>query len=306
MNDASKIFEAHIHTVHLSNDPLILEFMSEILPLVQEHIELSELEDYTPSLLEANGQLSWNDIDVIFKAAQKVSKGGILDRAVGAGKEKLSAAKEKVASTVSSKLSSMVDKYETAAPMKNASVKIEKLQKRAVDALKQSKDAGSLTLIKKVDQIAKFASQNPRVANIAVAILTTAISFSKSSAATFAVGMVLNSGLKKLQTQMGNRDMEAKSHEPAKEVEQLRGAYHKAFSNATRLVPPKKRSKIERSVENMFKYGQQSADNAKKILPIMQDIASSVSASDILNAVKKARNIRSETNESLERILWRV
>lgn len=306
MNDASKIYEAHIHTVHLSDDPLILEFMNDIFPLIQEHIELHELEDYKPSLLEANGQLQWSDIDIIFKAAQKASKGGILDKAVGAGKEKLSGAKAKVASTVSSKLSDMVDKYETAAPMKNASVKVAKLQKRAKDALSQTKDASSLQLLKQVDKIAEYASQNPKVANIAVAVLTTAISFSKGSAATFAVGMVLKAGLDKLTKQMGDRQSEAKSREPAPEVEELRSVYHKAFSNATRLVPAKKRGKIERSIEKLFKNGQQDAKSAGKVLPIMKQIASASDASELLNAVKQARSIQQATNESLERILWRV
>lgn len=306
MINASKIYEAHIHTVHLSNDPLILEFMNEIFPLIQEHIELDEMQEHKAALLEADGQLQWDDIQVIFKAAQKASNGGVLDKAVGVGKEKLAGAKDKIASTVKSKLSAMVDKYNTQAPMKNATVKVDKLKKRAKEALSQSKDTGTTKLVGQVDKIAAYASQNPKVANMVIAVLTTAVSFSKGSAASFAVGMVLDAGLQKLKSQMGEREAEkAKSHEIDPNIETLHKTYNKAFSNATRLISPKKRSKVERAIEKMYKYGQSDADKAKKVANLMSAIASASSSGDIISTLNKSRNIQA-TNESLVRILWRV
>ena len=120
MKRAQKIFEAHVYTVSAHSDPMVQAIQSDLFPIIENYLAQKDM------ITESTDTLSWEQIIGVFKAAEKLTGGGVLQRA--------SKATSSFKNAVQGKVSEILSKYQSNAPVENADVKVDKLSNKAMQA----------------------------------------------------------------------------------------------------------------------------------------------------------------------------
>lgn len=158
MKRAHKIFEAHAITVSPKTNPLFEAIQSELFPIIDSYIE-------PKFIAESSDSLSWEQISSIFKAAQKLTKDGALDRA--------SRAAGSFGDAVQGKMKEILSKYGSSTPVKDAEAKINRLSQKVIQSVS---DADS-SLKAAVYRLRMAARKDPSSSNAVLGVLSTVISY---------------------------------------------------------------------------------------------------------------------------------
>ena len=98
MKRAQKIYEAHVYTVSAHSDPMVRAIQSDLFPIIENYLAQKDM------ITESTDALSWEQIIGVFKAAEKLTGGGVLQRA--------SKATSSFKNAVQGKVSEILSKYQ--------------------------------------------------------------------------------------------------------------------------------------------------------------------------------------------------
>lgn len=281
MKRANKVFEAHLHTVQLAGDPCIMEFQKAMFSCLQEATQGN-----IAPLMEAPSELSHEDIKKLFKAAEQILAGG----------ETESTPTQAPASKLKQTMRSMKQRLSGAIP--NPKEKIDKMLKRTMAVL--STVEGGDQLKPRLQKAVKNAEMTePKVV---LATLGTVIA---------------NAGDPKYISPLMDmvatmdEDEHIENFGPAERPEDepfvepiddpVMDDYdigRAALRNVASLLSSNKAGKLKRALGGIIDEAETDHKLAAAIRPYLETMAYSKDVGEIKAAIKAARNVPAQQNES--------
>lgn len=185
MSIEKRVFEAQLTTVNLEASSISEAFISELFPLFEE------FEFESSSLMESDGELSWDQINSLFKNAQKVTNGGIFGQMKTAG------------SKVQSKVQELVQKHRNEEPVPGASEKIDKMAAKAINAAENTDKNTAKTEIKPlILKLRNLVKRKPQVANMVLSVLSSVTAYASHKQATSVLKSLLSSSVTAIEKEV--------------------------------------------------------------------------------------------------------
>ena len=181
MKRAQKIFEAHVYTVSAHSDPMVQAIQSDLFPIIENYLAQKDM------ITESTDNLSWEQIVGVFKAAEKLTGGGVLQRA--------SKATSSFKNAVQGKVSEILSKYQSSAPVSDAEAKVDKLSNKAMQAIEANvppeEQSDSKYAIKRLRMLSRKV---PEAASAVIGLLSTVLSYANSEKAAELIPALASSG----------------------------------------------------------------------------------------------------------------